>query len=1685
MKKRLFSILLALCMVLCLVPTSVFAEGETEETPVCTCETACTAEAMNTECPVCGAEGALAESCGKYAAEESGQTGASDDAPVITAADVQALINALPEAETISADNAADVEAQLEAIDEAKVQLSDEDFAVLDFTRYDAAAAALMALSGEPGAAFTPQTANDHTHCCCGGSVTAGDHTSHSDVTYQPWNGTSSITYTNNTAYVYLTGNATLSGHLTVDGKTLYLCLSGKTLASNGTAKIQVKNGGRLVLCDCQGGGTFKGATQSVWGGACIYLYTSTLDMYGGKLTGGKVTGGGGGGAIALDDRNCTFNMYGGEISGNDGRNYGGAVFQNFAANKPNATGGNFNMYGGVIKNNSAKNGGAFFSTTGGTINMTGGTISGNTATQNNNDAGGGAIYMRGNGTINISGSAEITGNSSSLDGGAILMGWGTINISDSAKINNNTANRWGGAICLRQDSNQSTTLNMRGGEISGNRATKEGGAVHVLDKQCQFYLYDGKITGNTSGDGGAIYLNQEPSWLIMQGGEISGNTATGNGGGVYIYRSGSVCQLYSGKIENNKASGNGGGIYINPSNSGQLRVGNKPLVQNNTVSGKANNVYLPSGKTLTIEIGMSTGAAIGVTTANTSYPVAFSNAYGKDYANCFFADDANAHVEYQDDRKLYLVSGAVVRPLTVTFDPNGGTLADADKTRSLTTGDTYGTLPVPNYEGYDFAGWYTEQNGGTEIKENTTVTVFGTQTLYAHWTEHEYTVTVVKIGMPEWGSVTPMSTKAKAGETVTLTATPTTGNRFKEWVFLNKPEGGGWVNPVLTFTMPAEDVTVQAHFQVKYYTISYTLEGVSGGSARIVKWGDKVFKYLPQNPTYQDWVFTGWKYGDVVVTEDMTYGDLAGSDTVGSIHIIAQWHQHEFNTWTNGYPGTLKTPADCTHDAVYYWRCVCGEIEYNDNHLYEEPGTALGHLWSWTSNGNGTHTRTCRRENCNATETDNCSGGTATCTEQAVCDNCGQSYGTLKPHSFTAETAEEQYLKSAATCTEKAVYYKSCAVCGTSSKGTADEATFESGKPLGHDWGKWMPDGEGTHKRVCAHDASHVETADCTYGDWNTNQDSHWKTCTVCGGEAERLNHADPDCNHFCDTCGIKMTEHDFTGELPITALLYKEANCLSPALYYKSCKICLLSSKGTDSEATFAAGETNPDRHAEEPGDWQLDGNSHWRFYTCCHLEVDRGAHQGGTADCLAPALCEVCQHSYGELGPHHFVDQVNEYRLKSAATCTSPAVYYQSCSTCGAQGTEIFTNGEPLGHDYGAWTSNGDGTHKRVCAHDAAHTETENCHGGTATCTEKAICEDCNAAYGELAAHDFTAETAEEQYLKSAATCTEKAVYYKSCAVCGTSSKGTADEATFTSGKPLGHDYGAWTSNGDGTHTRVCAHDAAHTETENCHGGTATCTEKAICEDCNAAYGELAAHDFTAETAEEQYLKSAATCTEKAVYYKSCAVCGTSSKGTADEATFTSGKPLGHDYGAWTSNGDGTHTRTCTADGCSAGTQTENCIDANKDHKCDICDHIISECADDNKDHKCDYCGKKLTEHSGGKATCKDKAKCEVCGAEYGELDAKNHAALKHFPAKAATKTAEGNIEYWYCEGCNQYFSDKDGTKEIKKADTVTAKLPQTPQTGDNSNLMLWIALLFISGGAAIAATVIVIRKKKYNR
>lgn len=210
----------------------------------------------------------------------------------------------------------------------------------------------------------------------------------------------------------------------------------------------------------------------------------------------------------------------------------------------------------------------------------------------------------------------------------------------------------------------------------------------------------------------------------------------------------------------------------------------------------------------------------------------------------------------------------------------------------------------------------------------------------------------------------------------------------------------------------------------------------------------------------------------------------------------------------------------------------------------------------------------------------------------------------------------------------------------------------------------------------------------------------------------------------------------------------------------------------------------------------------------------------------------------------------------------------------------------------------------------------------------------------------------------------------------------------------------------------------------------GGTATCTEKAKCEVCGESYGELDANNHTGKA---EWIKGSQR------HEKKYTCCGTVI--VASEA---------HEW---------------------------------SDGVCSECGYACTH-TDGDKNHVCDYCGKTISDHTGGKATCKDKAVCEVCGKAYGEIDANNHTDLKHVDAKAATKDAEGNIEYWYCEGCNKYYSDAAATKEIKKADTITAKLPddpKTPQTGDSSNMVLWIALLCVSGGALTGVMVLNKRKK----
>lgn len=132
-----------------------------------------------------------------------------------------------------------------------------------------------------------------------------------------------------------------------------------------------------------------------------------------------------------------------------------------------------------------------------------------------------------------------------------------------------------------------------------------------------------------------------------------------------------------------------------------------------------------------------------------------------------------------------------------------------------------------------------------------------------------------------------------------------------------------------------------------------------------------------------------------------------------------------------------------------------------------------------------------------------------------------------------------------------------------------------------------------------------------------------------------------------------------------------------------------------------------------------------------------------------------------------------------------------------------------------------------------------------------------------------------------------------------------------------------------------------------------------------------------------------------------------------------------------------------------------------------------------------------------HSGGTATCTKKAVCGVCGEEYGEIDPSNHTNLVKTAARAATCTEAGNIAYWHCDACDKHFSDKNGTTEITLEGTVLKATGhsyqngkctvcgavaagdediQPPKTGDNSNMVLWIALLLIAGSGFVLAVIV---------
>ena len=234
--------------------------------------------------------------------------------------------------------------------------------------------------------------------------------------------------------------------------------------------------------------------------------------------------------------------------------------------------------------------------------------------------------------------------------------------------------------------------------------------------------------------------------------------------------------------------------------------------------------------------------------------------------------------------------------------------------------------------------------------------------------------------------------------------------------------------------------------------------------------------------------------------------------------------------------------------------------------------------------------------------------------------------------------------------------------------------------------------------------------------------------------------------------------------------------------------------------------------------------------------------------------------------------------------------------------------------------------------------------------------------------------------------------------------------------------GHTFGEWVSDNNGKHTRKCIVDGCDAfETENCSGGNATCTEKAVCDVCGKAYGEFD---------------------------------GTNHEGGVQE--WTTRTAFNHEQ-KW--NCCGAVIVASEAHEWKDGVCRECgyvCLhnDADKDHICDYCKKTISEHEDKDKNHVCDYCEKTISEHV-------DKDKNHVC--DYCEKTISEHV---------------DKDKNHICDYCKKTISaHEDATpEEIKKPDTVTAKPDdsKSPQTGGNRNLVLWIALLIISGGVMKGVT-----------
>ena len=432
MKKRVLSLFLTFVLSFSMMPMSAFAEGTGAVAEQETQSSGDTAYVSTTGEDVSGGDAANEDASNKDTAVEA----------------AQALIDALPE--EVTAENADELQAQLMAIDEALAELSEEQAAELDMTRYEKICAALNA------PALVAEQDGEHDH-----------------DKMKPWTETTSLP--NTAGSYYLTDNVELAAEWELPAGDTTLCLNGHSITLNAAgAVIDMQVYGTIfTLYDCIGMGTIthgKDSTDNTYNG-CGVVVGGTFNMYGGKITGNVKTDSGNGGGVLVSYGK--FNMYDGEITNNSCGSSGGGVYVDR---------GTFNMSGGEISSNTSGESGGGIELSSSTFTMTGGRISQNKA--ENGYYGGG---------IDVS-----YGSTFTMDGGTITA---------------NESWKGGGVYVEEETSYGKNTFNMNGGTITSNTATtntgkQPGGGVYVASNSIFTMSGAVKITGNTyKGAENNVYL--------------------------------------------------------------------------------------------------------------------------------------------------------------------------------------------------------------------------------------------------------------------------------------------------------------------------------------------------------------------------------------------------------------------------------------------------------------------------------------------------------------------------------------------------------------------------------------------------------------------------------------------------------------------------------------------------------------------------------------------------------------------------------------------------------------------------------------------------------------------------------------------------------------------------------------------------------------------------------------------------------------------------------------------------------------------------------------------------------------------------------------------------------------------------------------------------------------------------